>query len=73
MINAPAETITDKPSFRRLVESRRCLVPADGFYESRRDGVGKVPVWFYLKKEPFAFAGLWDMDAIRRGDAALSQ
>jgi SOS response associated peptidase (SRAP) len=50
MINAPAETITDKPSFRRLVESRGCLVPADGLYEWRRDGVGKVPVWFYLKK-----------------------
>jgi putative SOS response-associated peptidase YedK len=62
MINARAESITDKPSFRRLVESRRCLIPADGFYEWRHEGSGKVPVWFHLKKkEPFAFAGLWDV------------
>jgi putative SOS response-associated peptidase YedK len=62
MINARAESITEKPSFRRLVESRRCLIPADGFYEWRREGNVKVPVWFHLKKkEPFAFAGLWDV------------
>ena len=62
MINARAETITEKPSYRRLIESNRCLIPADGFYEWRREGNGKVPVWFHLKnKQPFAFAGLWDM------------
>jgi putative SOS response-associated peptidase YedK len=62
MINARAETITEKPSYRRLIESKRCLIPADGFYEWRREGNGKVPVWFHLKnKQPFAFAGLWDM------------
>ena len=62
MINARAETISEKPSFRRLLESRRCLIPADGFYEWRREGSAKVPVWFHLKeKEPFAFAGLWDV------------
>jgi putative SOS response-associated peptidase YedK len=62
MINARAETITEKPSYRRLVESKRCLIPADGFYEWRREGHRKVPVWFHLKnKQPFAFAGLWDM------------
>ena len=62
MINARAETITEKPSYRRLVESKRCLIPADGFYEWRREGNRKVPVWFHLKKkQPFAFAGLWDM------------
>ncbi len=62
MINARAETISEKPSFRRLIESRRCLVPADGFYEWRREGNRRVPVWFHLKKkEPFAFAGLWDV------------
>jgi putative SOS response-associated peptidase YedK len=61
LINARAETVSEKPSFRRLLESRRCLIPADGFYEWRREGCGKVPVWFHLKKkEPFAFAGLWD-------------
>jgi putative SOS response-associated peptidase YedK len=62
LINARAQTITEKPSFRRLIESRRCLIPADGFYEWRREGSRKVPVWFHLKKkEPFAFAGLWDV------------
>jgi putative SOS response-associated peptidase YedK len=61
MINAHAESITKKPSFRRLLESHRCLIPADGFYEWRREGNRKVPVWFHLKKkELFAFAGLWD-------------
>jgi putative SOS response-associated peptidase YedK len=62
MINARAETITEKPSFKRLVQQRHCLIPADGFYEWRREGNGKVPVWIHLKnKEPFAFAGLWDL------------
>lgn len=61
MINARAETVTEKPSFQRLVKQRRCLIPADGFYEWRREGNRKVPVWIHLKnKEPFAFAGLWD-------------
>ena len=61
MINARAETLLEKPSFRNLVSRRRCLIPADGFYEWRREGNRKVPVWIHLKKkEPFAFAGLWD-------------
>ena len=50
-----------KPSFKRLVEQRRCLVPADGFYEWPREGNRKFPMLIRLKnKEPFAFAGLWD-------------
>jgi putative SOS response-associated peptidase YedK len=61
MINARAETLLEKPSFKQLVGKRRCLVPADGFYEWRRDGRGKVPMWIHLKnRQPFAFAGLWD-------------
>lgn len=61
MINARAETLMEKRSFKRLVEQRRCLVPADGFYEWRRDGKQKFPMWIRLgSKEPFAFAGLWD-------------
>ena len=61
MINARAETLLEKPSFRNFVSQRRCLIPADGFYEWRRDGTRKVPVWIHLKKkEPFVFAGLWD-------------
>ena len=62
MINARAETISEKPSYRRLLDSKRCLIPADGFYEWRREGNRKVPVWFHLKnRQPFAFAGLWDL------------
>jgi putative SOS response-associated peptidase YedK len=61
MINARAETLLEKPSFKQLVPTRRCLVPADGFYEWRREGNRRVPMWIHLKKrEPFAFAGLWD-------------
>jgi putative SOS response-associated peptidase YedK len=61
MINARAETLLDKPSFKRLAQSRRCVVPADGFYEWRREGKRKVPVWIHRKdRKPFAFAGLWD-------------
>lgn len=61
MINARAETLTEKGAFNTLIDSRRCLVPASGFYEWRKEGNRKVPIWFYLKsKEPFAFAALWD-------------
>jgi putative SOS response-associated peptidase YedK len=61
MINARAETLLEKPSFKQLVATRRCLVPADGFYEWRRDGNRKVPMWIHLKsREPFAFAVLSD-------------
>jgi putative SOS response-associated peptidase YedK len=61
MINARAETLTEKPSFKRLIGKRRCLVVADGFYEWAKQGRGKMPMRFVLKSgEPFAFAGLWD-------------
>ena len=61
MINARAETLAEKPAFKDLVEKRRCLVLADGFYEWRTEGKGKVPMRFKLKSgEPFTFAGLWD-------------
>jgi putative SOS response-associated peptidase YedK len=62
MINARAETLIEKGAFKSLVDKRRCLIPADGFYEWRKEGKRKVPMWFHLKsKEPFAFAGLWDV------------
>jgi putative SOS response-associated peptidase YedK len=68
MINARAETLAERPSFREPLRKRRCLVPADGFYEWRQDGAGragkrprKVPMYVKLKSgAPFAFAGLWD-------------
>ena len=71
-INARGETLLEKPSFKNLVPTRRCLVPADGFYEWRRDGKRKVPMWIHLKKrEPFAFAGLWDYWRDPAGDKEL--
>ena len=62
MINARSEALLEKPSFKQLIATRRCLVPADGFYEWRREGNRKVPMWIYLKddRKPFAFPGLWD-------------
>ena len=61
MINARAETLAEKPSFKRLIGKRRCLVLADGFYEWRKEGKGKVPMRFVLRGgELFSFAGLWD-------------
>ena len=61
MINARAETLAEKPSFKRLLSSKRCLVIADGFYEWRKEQGGKTPMYITLKdNEPFAFAGLWD-------------
>jgi putative SOS response-associated peptidase YedK len=47
--------------FRRLLRDRRCLIPADGFYEWQKTATGKVPHWISMVSgEPFFFAGLWD-------------
>ena len=60
-INARAETVAMAGAFRAPFKKRRCLVPADGFYEWKRVGKGKQPMHIRLRGgEPFAFAGLWD-------------
>lgn len=61
MINAVGETAATKPAFRAAFKKRRCLIPADGFFEWRKDGKQKVPTYIFLKsRKPFAFAGLWE-------------
>ena len=61
-INARAETITKSPVFRGPFKSRRCLVPASGFYEWRQTGQGKQPYCIRLREgDLFAFAGLYDV------------
>jgi putative SOS response-associated peptidase YedK len=62
LINARAETVAEKPSFRSAFKKRRCLVLADGFYEwQKQEDKQKQPFYFRMSKEnPFAFAGLWE-------------
>jgi putative SOS response-associated peptidase YedK len=59
-INAKAETVADKPAFRDAFKTRRCLIPADGFYEWRKTGGAKVPYAIVPEDGVFAFAGLWE-------------
>ena len=61
MINARAESVATKPAFRDAFRRRRCLIPADGFYEWKQVGTAKQPFHIRLKGgEDFAFAGLWE-------------
>lgn len=73
LINACAKTITQKPSFRTALKKRRCIIPADGFYEWQKTGKTKQPVRIVLKnREPFGFAGLWEHWKPPTGDELLS-
>lgn len=61
MINARSETVARKAAFREPFQKRRCLVPADGFYEWRRVGRARDPFLLKMRDDrPFAFAGVWD-------------
>jgi putative SOS response-associated peptidase YedK len=72
-INAKAETVAEKPSFRAAFKTRRCLVIATGFYEWQVQGHAKQPMWIGLKsRRPFAFAGLWEQWQPPDGEAIES-
>ncbi|KXK36374.1 MAG: SOS response-associated peptidase [Saprospiraceae bacterium] len=61
LINARVESIMDKPSFRHLVQSKRCIIPMDGYYEWKKSGKQKVPYRITTKDQAiFGVAGLWD-------------
>jgi putative SOS response-associated peptidase YedK len=62
MINARAETVSEKPSYRSAFKKRRCLILADGFYEWQKTDNGKQPYYIKMQDDsPFAFAGLWEV------------
>ena len=72
MINARAETVAEKPSFRAAYRKRRCLVLADGFYEWHTEASGKIPYFISQEnKEPFAFAGLWENWLDKESDESI--
>ena len=72
-INARAETVAEKRTYRRPLQFQRCLVPASGFFEWQRSADGKVPYWIHLADEPlFAFAGLWEAWMDPAGDEVRS-
>ena len=61
LINARGESVNDKPAFRNAMKRRRCLFPADGFYEWRREANAKQPFFIHAKDDsPLAFAGLYE-------------
>lgn len=73
LINARAETAADKPSFRSAFRHRRCLIPADGFFEWAKVDGGKQPHHIrFADRRPFAFAGLWESWSPPDGDRVES-
>ncbi len=61
LFNARAETLLEKPSFKNAFINRRCLIPADGFFEWKKEGNKKIPYFFFLKSgKPMVFAGLYE-------------
>lgn len=73
LINARAETLAQKRSFRHLLSAQRCLVPASGFYEWKETGAGKTPHYIHLKSQSlFAFAGLYDRSVDEQGTETFS-
>lgn len=60
-INARAETLTEKPSFKNPYKRKRCLIPVNGFFEWKKEGKNKIPYWIHSTEgDFFALAGLWE-------------
>jgi len=73
LINARAETVDKKPAFKQSFRRKRCLIPADGFYEWRKEGSQKKPYRIKLKNDGlFAFAGLWEKWVTPQGKVIYS-
>ena len=73
MINARAETVSEKPSYRSAFKKRRCLIVADGFYEWKKTTEGKQPYYLRLGSGgPFGFAGLWESWSMEGGEEMRS-
>jgi len=73
MINARSETVEEKPAYRAAFRSRRCLIPADGFFEWKGSGGSKQPYLFRMRDNGlFAFAGLWESWIDRKNGADLA-
>jgi putative SOS response-associated peptidase YedK len=73
MINARAETVAEKPSYRSAYRRRRCLVPADGYFEWKKLDAGKQPYYIHRSDEtPFAMAALWESWHSDQDDALLT-
>lgn len=73
MINARSETIDEKPAFRTPLKRRRCIIPADGFFEWHQREKYKAPMFIHLKDNPvFGMAGLWEIWHSPEGDEIRS-
>lgn len=69
MINARSESVADKPAYRTALQRRRCIIPADGFYEWQRLPTGRTPYYVHRRDGgPLAFAGLWEAWKAPDGD-----
>ena len=73
LFNARAETVAERPAFRAAFARRRCLIPANGFYEWQSGGGGKTPMWIHRTDErPFALAGIYDAGPNRAASVITS-
>ncbi len=71
MINARSETIGEKPTFRESFKKQRCIVPASGFYEWKRDDETKTPYFIKPREGMFSFAAVWSSWAPNKGTAPI--